>query len=158
MARHRSLFGIGLDERGGDPVAGGADHLHVDTKLAAVGDVEARMLSRIGIQHRRNIVFGVAGGEQHAGHRQNTLDAARRQFIKPLADDRLGEFEKAVFDLALGETRAHRFGHTCKFAYRVFVAAAVTAHHDAEIFAHNSLSAPVLVNRPWRSPSAKAGS
>ncbi len=60
----------------------------------------------VGLEHRGNVVLGMAGGEQHAGHGEHVRDPLRPQAVEAVADDRLGEFEIAVFDRILRQARS----------------------------------------------------
>jgi hypothetical protein len=65
-----------------DAVGGGAQHLGVDAELAAVVDAQ-RIGGGVGVEHRGDVVLGMAGGEQHAGHRQHVIDALARKLSRP---------------------------------------------------------------------------
>ena len=67
----------------GDTVAGGAQHLEIDAEFAAVGDLELRMFRRVGVEHRRDVVLGVAGGEQHAGDGEDAFQPWARSWSRP---------------------------------------------------------------------------
>ena len=69
-----TLLPTGSLQRLFDAVAGCADHLEVNAKLAPIVEFDARVLRRPGIQHRWNVILGVAGCKQHARNRQNMID------------------------------------------------------------------------------------
>ena len=54
------------------------EQLRVDAELAAELDPQA-VLGGIGVEHRGHVVLDVAGGEQHARHREHVIDAAGAQ-------------------------------------------------------------------------------
>ena len=94
-------------------------------QLAAVVDRHPGMLGLIGVEHRGDVVLGVAGGEEHAGHRQHAVCAALAQLVQAVADDRRGELEKAALDVVLRQaladarapplrTRGPRLGRGCR--------------------------------------------
>ena len=56
------------------------DHQTVDPELASVVDRETRF-GAVGVQHRRNVVLGVASREQHGGNSQNPLNALIPQSV-----------------------------------------------------------------------------
>ena len=73
------------------------DHLGIHTQFPAVADLNP-MLGRIGVQHSRDVIFGVHRGKEHAGHGQNLVTALRTQPIQPVANDRVGKFQIAIFN------------------------------------------------------------
>src|SRR3546814_10765531 len=74
-------------------------------------DRHLRMLRLVGVQHRRNVVLGVAGGEQHARHGEAARHAPGAQLVETLADDRRGEFQEAALHRVRSEER--RVGKEC---------------------------------------------
>jgi hypothetical protein len=82
---------------------------------------------RVVVEHGGNIVFGVAGGKQHARHGENVIGAAGAQIVKPLADGGPGEFEKPVHHLAIRQMARDMPGQRLELGDRLHVAAAVTA-------------------------------
>jgi hypothetical protein len=80
-----------------DALGGGAQHLGVDAEFAAIVDADA-VGGSIGVEHRRDVVLGMAGGKQHARHRQYMADALGAQAVEAVAQDGLGELEIAVLD------------------------------------------------------------
>ena len=139
LARHNTMFGIGGFKSLQDPVSGGTNHLQIDAQLAAIDNLDAGILGRIGVEHGRDVVLGVAGSKQHAGHRVDTLHAPGDQLVEAVTDDRGREFQKAVFDLLVRETCPQGVGDNCKFAHGAFVTTAMAAHHNAKIFGHELL-------------------
>ena len=63
-------------------------HLGVDTEFLAVVDGKAVILCGIGVQHRRDVVLGVASGEQHAGDGQDAGNTLFAQLVEADMDDR----------------------------------------------------------------------
>ena len=113
----------------------------------------------IGLEHGGNIVLGMTGGEQHAGDGEDVLDALLAQAIEAEVDHRVGEFEIAVFDRNIGQSRLEGFGESGEFADGALVAAAMAAQHDAGArrqewqIDHFPSAAPALVpdlGRPHR--------
>ncbi len=149
----RTELGVGTRDRFAHPVAGRADHLQVDSELAAVGDLDLRFPGGIGVDDRGNVVLGMAGREQHPRDRIDSPHPALDQPVQPVADDRRGEFEEPVLDLPVRVVRAQRVGDDRKLAHRAFVAAPVAAHHDSEIVRHDL--SPFRGNRPCRPRRAK---
>ena len=54
------------------------------------------MVRLILVEDRGDIVLHMTGGEQHAGHRQNMIDALGGQLVEAGADDRRREFQKSI--------------------------------------------------------------
>ncbi len=127
MARNALLCSrLGL----GDAGAGGIEHLEIDAEFGPISDLDA-MLCGIGVEHGRDVVLGVAGGEQHARQREHALDACVPQLVETKIDHRVGEFEIAVFDRNAFKALAEDIGQMGEFVDGATVAAAVTAQHDA---------------------------
>jgi len=139
MAWDFAVFGIRSFETLKHPVTGGADHLEIDAELAAVDDFHVGVLSGVGVQHRGDIVFGVSGSKQHAGHGIDAFHTARDQFVEAVADDRGRELQKAMLDFLVCEFFAQGFGHDTEFTHCTFVTTAMATHHDAKIFRHACL-------------------
>ena len=97
------------------------------------------MLGRVTVEHRRDVVLGVAGGEQHPRHRQDMSDTLALQRIEAVADDRPGEFEVAVLD-RLRQALCEAAGQDGKLCHGVIVAAAMAAQHHALPATHECLS------------------
>ena len=133
MARH---IVAGALQRLVDAGAGGAQQLGIDRELTAVADGHAGVLRLIGVEHRRDVVLGVAGGEQHARHGEHVGHAAFAQLVETVADDRSRELEEAELDIpsrqALSDTTRQRF----ELGHGVGIAAAVAAQHDARLVRH----------------------
>lgn len=119
-----------------DAVAGSADHLQIDAELAAVIDDEILVLRLVGVEHRGNVVLGVAGGKQHARHGKDTRDPLFAQAVEAGRNHRIAEFEIAIFDRHIGIAGAQRFRDHGEFLRCVLIAAAVAADHDSEFFRH----------------------
>ena len=68
----------GGGERALDAVPGGADEFRVDAEFAGVVHRRPVMSGRPCVQHRRDVVLGVAGGEEHPRRRENAFDPRRR--------------------------------------------------------------------------------
>ena len=137
--------------------AGGIDHLWIDAKFAAIQDFNAVILGLIGIQYRGNVVFGMAGGEQHARDGKDTLVAACAQRIQPGTNNRRGKFQKAVINIVIRQAAAQPFGNRLEFMHRGFVAAAMAAYDNASFLRHFSSSAAFLENGPYRISPGRAG-
>ena len=135
---------------------GGADHLEVDAQLAAVFDADAGILRLIGVEHRRDIVLGVAGGEKHARHREHSRHALVAQPVEAGMDHRIAEFQIAIFDGRLRIAFLQPLRDLGEFARRVLVAAAMAADHDAELFAR--AHACVLSGSPLASSASGCSS
>jgi hypothetical protein len=90
------------------------------------------MLRLVGVEHRGNVVLDVAGGEQHAGQRQDAFDALGAQPVEPVADDRPGELEKAAFHRIMRQASGDPGGDRRELAHRFVVAAAMAAHHHPD--------------------------
>ena len=118
-----------------DAIAGGADHARVDGQLPAIGDGDARVLRLVGVEDGRDIVLGMAGGEQHARHRENAGAALCAQPVEAVLDHRVGEFEIAVFHRPVGKAGLEPLGKLCEFTDRTAVAAAVAANHQPQLLA-----------------------
>jgi hypothetical protein len=116
-----------------DAVARRPQHLEVDPELAPIDDLEPRVGRRIGVEHRGNVVLGMAGGKQHAGDRQDALRPLLAQPVEAAMDDRIGELEVAVFQRHAREPRAQAIGQPRKLVHGAAVAAAVTAQHHAGV-------------------------
>ena len=118
------------------PFARGADQLEIDAELVAVVDAQPLVPGGVGIEHRRDVVLGVAGGEQHAGDGDHALRAGAAEAVEAVADDRTGEFEKARFHRAAGQARGDRARHGGELRHRIGVAAAVAADHHPGFSVH----------------------
>ena len=89
-----AVLGIRLLQTATNPGCSGQDHLAIHPEFAAVINAQARF-SCVGVQHRRDVVFGVARCKQHGWNRQYMADAPAAQGLEPVAQDRSGEFEVA---------------------------------------------------------------
>ena len=103
----------------------------VDAEVAAEDDLDVGVPRGIGVEHRGHVVLDVAGGEQHAGDRQDLLDAAAAQRVEPVADDWRGELEETAFDVVVRQALLDAAGDRLELADGARVAAAVAAHHHS---------------------------
>ena len=126
-----------------DPGAGGLDHLEVDPQLAAVINAQAG-LGGVTIENRGDVVFGVARGKEHPGHRQNPLDPLGAQAVEAVPQDRAGKFQIAVFDRYIRQLAAQALGQLGEFGDGLFVATAVAADHDPDRTAVDRLKIQLL--------------
>ena len=122
----------GRVEGGGDPVTRGAKQLFVDPELARVADLHLRVLGLVGIEHRRDVVLGMAGREQHPGDREAELVAAPAKLPEPLADHRGRELEEPALDVVPRETLADAGGDRLELRDGLHVAASVAAYHHPD--------------------------
>ena len=90
------------------------------------------VLGGIGVEHRGHVVLHVAGGEQHAGHRQHAVDALGTQPIEALADDRPRELEIAHRDRPFRQPLGDPVDDPRELDAGGVVAAAVPADHHAD--------------------------
>ena len=97
MHRDLTMGRIGRRDRLLHPAARRSNHLGIHAQFPAIADLNP-MFGRIGVQHGRDIVFGVHSGKEHAGHRQNFVTPLRAQPIQPVANYRVGKFQIAVFN------------------------------------------------------------
>ena len=75
----------------------------------------------------------MAGGEQHAGHGEDALDALVAQLVEAVADDRPREFEEAAGDRILRQPPGDAGRDRGELGDRLVVAAAMAAHHHADL-------------------------
>ena len=122
----------GRVERGGDPVPRGAKQLLVDPELAGVADLHLRVLGLPGVEHRRDVVLGVAGREQHPGDREAKLGPAPAELVEPVADHRGRELEEPALDVVLREPLADAGRDRLELRDGLRVAAPVAAHHHPD--------------------------
>ncbi len=125
-ARHR---GGRLVDRFSDPVARRGEQLGVDAEVAAEVDLQA-MQGGVGVQHRGHVVLDVAGGEQHARHREHVAHALRPQAVEAVVQDRPRELEEAALDRVVRQARDQARDQALELGHRVDIARAVAAHHD----------------------------
>src|SRR5919106_2218600 len=119
-ARERSLYSF----------EGGAQQLGIDAEVAPELHRHA-VLGGVGIEHRGNVVLDVAGREQHAGHREHVVDAARAQPVEALADDRSRELQEAALERLLWQALAELADQAMELLDRSDAARAMAAYHDA---------------------------
>ena len=122
-----------------DSVSRRLEHLRIDTELARIANLHARVPRLVGAQHRRDVVLGVTRREQHAGNRQHQVVPGLVQPVETVTDDRGGELQKAALDLIPRQPLAHAPGDGVELVHRIDVATAVTANHDSDL-AHLALS------------------
>ena len=155
--RRRGICGIqGL----ADARPGRLDHLEIDAELAAVIDAQAGF-SRIGVEHRRDVVFGMTRGEQHPGYRQHPPHPLGPQALQAVAQDRSRELQVAVFDRHLGQQPPQPLSQLGELGHGLAVAAAMaadhhpdrTALHTVEIQLHCGFChGKTCLDRPYRPP------
>ena len=110
-----------------NPGPGGLNHLQVNPQFTAVVDAQTR-LCRVGIEHRGDVVFGVARCKQHGRHGQHVAYPPGPQRLQAIAQDRPGKFQVAVFHRHLGQQRLEPLGQLGKFGHCQPIAAAVAAN------------------------------
>ena len=134
LAAGFAVVGIGLIKGLAHPGAGGLNHLQVDPQLTAVIDPQPRFGGK-GVEHRRDVVFGMAGGEQHRRHRQHVFDPLLLQALETVAQDRPGKLEVAVLHRQGRQPPGHQGRQLGKFGHGQPVAAAMPAdqHPDRAI-------------------------
>ena len=130
MAFDWSVFAVSTIKRFGHTIPRRRQHLKIDGKLTAILDGDV-MLGSIGVQHRRNIILGMAGGKQHPRHSQYMIDPLFAQLIEAGLDHWCGKFQIAIFNRPFGKQRCQFFSQDGKFSDRRFRPAAVTANHYA---------------------------
>ncbi len=135
-----------------DPILRRLQQLRIDAEVPAEGDRQA-MLGGIAVQHRGHVVLDVAGGEQHAWHRQDPLDALVAQLVEPLPDHGMREFEEAAGDGPGGQPAGQLVDQMIELRHRRAIARAVAANHDADL---GHAAAPVLIS-PFGYQSARGG-
>ena len=114
-----------------DAGTGRLDHLEIHAELTAVVDLEPG-LGGIGVEHRGDVVFGVARGKQHRRHGQHMAHAPAAEGLQAIPQDRFGEFEVAVFHRHLGNQGLQPLRQLGKFANGQAVAAAMAAHQHPQ--------------------------
>ena len=128
--RERYVIALTLD-RLSDPGSRCRHHQAIDTELSPVIDRKAGF-RRVGVEHRRDVVLGMPCREEHRRDRQDAGDPLLPQRLKPVAQDRPGEFEIAVRDRHRGQPRPQLFDHAGEFLHRQTVAAAMAADQHPE--------------------------
>ena len=126
----------GRRQRLAHPVAGRVQHLQVDAEFPAVVDRQA-MARLIGVQNGRDVVLGMAGGEQYPRHRQHLPDTGCAKPLEAVGDDRPGELQIAVLDFVIGQPLPHRRGDGGEFGDGSGIAATMATHHHARFFRHS---------------------
>ena len=122
----------GRIERLADAIARRAQELVVDAELARVADLHVRMLRLEGVEHRGDVVLGVAGREEHSRNREAELVAAGVELPETLPDDGRRELQEAALDVVAGQAHAYSRGHRLELRDRLLVAASVAAHHHPD--------------------------
>ena len=107
------------------------DHLEIDPKLPAVVDLQAGF-GRIGVEHRGDVVLGMASGEQHRRHGEHMAHAPLPQGFETIAQDRPGKFQVAVFHGHLGHQGLELLGQLGKFSHRQPVTTAMAADQNTD--------------------------
>src|SRR5262249_3407474 len=106
---------------------------HIDVEVAAVVDADLRMPRRVFVEYGGNVVLHMTGGEEHAGHGEDALDALGAQLVQAVADDRAREFEEAAGDRIVRQPPGKAVRHGGELADRLVIAAAMAAHHYADL-------------------------
>ncbi|CAI8419636.1 MAG: Uncharacterised protein [Rhodospirillaceae bacterium] len=125
-----ALLRIGALDRLADALTGCTDHLVVDPQLAAIVHFDV-VLGAVGVEHRGNVVLGVACREQHAGHGEDPLTAFLPQAVETVADNRGRELQITIINVELRHAGAQALGHLRKLTHGPFIAATVAAYHYA---------------------------
>ena len=125
-----------LIERCLNAVTSGAHHFGVNAQFFAIFNIEI-VGGGIGVEHRWNIILGVACGKEHAGHSENTGDIFSLQRIQASADDGRGKFEIAKFNRVLWQALFEMLRQHRKFLHSAFITAAMAAEHYTEFFRHS---------------------
>ena len=95
---------LGLLQRRFYPLARRADHLRINSQFPAILDLNIWVSGRPAIQHRGDIVFRVAGGEQHSRNRKNAFGTAVPQRIEPGRQHRVAKFQIPMLHRILRES------------------------------------------------------
>ena len=127
----RTVGAVGGLQAGLDAGAGRLDHLAVHAELAAVVDPQPR-LGGVGVEHRGDVVLGVAGREQHRRDRQHVAHTPATQGIEAVAQDRSGELQVAEFHRHRRQALLELVGQGGELLHRQTVAAAVAADQHAD--------------------------
>ena len=113
------------------PGPGRLDHAAIHPEFAAVIDAKTG-LGGVGVEHRRDVVLDMPGGEQHCRDGQHMAYSALAQGLKSLAQDRPGEFQIAGFHRHRGKPPAQLLHQLREFLHRQPVAAAMAADQHAD--------------------------
>ena len=118
--------GIGGRQGLADAAPGRLDHLAIHPQLAPVIHPQAGF-GGPGVEHRGDVVFGMASGKEHRRHRQHMADPLLPQLLQAIAQDRPRELQVAMGhrQRRQGATQLLRQGG--EFLHRQPVAAAVAA-------------------------------
>ena len=95
-------------------------------------EIDGRMFARKRKHLRRQIVFCMAGREQHARHHRHLLRTERQVGRYCLAERRAGKLQIPVTDRMRVGALAHQFDQRLEFAHGIGIAAAMTGEHDTE--------------------------
>ena len=123
--------GIGSVQGRTNAGAGRLDHLEINAQLPAVVDAQPG-LSGVSIEHRGDVVLGMAGSEQHRRHGQDMADALAAQGFKSIAQDRSSEFQVAVLHRHRRQMLLQLLGEGSKFADSEAIAAAMAANEHTD--------------------------
>ena len=135
MHRDLAMGRIGRRNRLLHTAASRGDHLGIHAQLPAIADLNP-MFGRIGVQHGRDVIFGVHGSKEHTGHGQNLVTSLRAQPIQPVADDRVGKFQIAIFNGPFRrQIGGQFFRQHAKLINGRLAARAVATNHDTD-FTH----------------------
>ena len=95
-----------------DAVFGCTQQFGINRQIAAKFYVDIGVFIGEIIDLARQVIFDVTSGKQHARKRINFLMAHGFELFKAIAQDRVRKFEKAAFDIVVGQMGLfHRFNH-----------------------------------------------
>ena len=123
LARGAALGGL-------DAVARASSSLGSIARSRPYSIATAGFSAAIAVELPRHVVLDVAGGEQHAGHRQHARRARGGERVEAFADGRPGELEEGRSDARIGKPCAQAVDHRLEFDDCLVVAAAMAAHQD----------------------------
>ena len=123
--RHSS--GIGGRQRIADTAAGRLDHFSIHPQLAPVIHPQTA-LGGPGVEHRGDVILGMAGGEEHGRHRQHMTDPPGPQFLQAIAQDRPRELQIAIGHRHRRQGAAQLLRQGGELLHRQPVAAAMAAN------------------------------
>ena len=107
------------------------DHVAINAELPAVIDAEAGF-GAVGLQNRRNVVFGMAGCEQHRRHRKHVLNPLGSQAIEAIAKNRSGKFQVSVGHRHRGKGVPKLLRQFGELRHRQAVSTAMTTDKDPQ--------------------------
>ena len=114
-----------------DPGTGRLDHLQIHPQFAAVIHPQAGF-SGPGVEHRGDVVLGVACSKEHGRHGQYVLHPLLPQGLKPIAQDRPCKFQVAVFHGHRRQLLPQLAGELGEFLHGQAVPAAMAAHQHPQ--------------------------